>query len=81
MNMNVHMTANARRWNGVMLGIIVALVVHLSTGPNAVRTDEPWPLLLADNSANSDPGLTPLQLRANGALEKLVQSASAAEQL
>ena len=81
MNMNLHMTVNARRWNGVILGIIVALMVHLTVGSDAVRTDEPWPLLLPDNSAGIDPAVTPLQQRANGALEKLVQSASQSEQL
>jgi hypothetical protein len=81
MNMNMHMTLNARRWNGVILGIIVALMVHLTAGFDAARTDEPWPLLLPDNSAGSDPVVTPLQQRANGSLEKLVQSARAAEQL
>jgi hypothetical protein len=80
-HMNMHMTVNARRWNGVALGIIVALMVHLTAGPNAVRTDEPWPMLLSDNSTNGDAGLTPLQQRANGSLEKLVQSARAAEEL
>jgi hypothetical protein len=81
MNLNMPMTMNARRWNGVVLGIIVALMVHLTAGPNAMRTDEPWPLLLPDNSAGIDPAVTPLQQRANGALEKLVQSARESEQL
>jgi len=80
-NMNMHMTVNARRWNGVVLGIIVALMVHLTASFDAPRTDEPWPLLLQDNSAGGDPVITPLQQRANGSLEKLVQSARAAEQL
>jgi hypothetical protein len=46
-----------------------------------MRTEESWPLLLPDNSAGSDPAITPLQQRANGALEKLVQSARESEQL
>ena len=54
-NLNMHMTMNARRWNGVVLGIIVALMVHLTVGFDAMRTEEPWPLLLPDNSADSDP--------------------------
>jgi hypothetical protein len=81
MNLKMHMTVNARRWDGVMLGILVALMVHLTVGFDAMRTEEPWPLLLPDNSADSDPAITLLQQRANGALEKLVQSARESEQL
>ena len=81
MNLNMPMTVNAHRWNGVVLGILVALMVHLTVGFDAVRTEEPWPLLLPDNSADSDPTITLLKQRANGALEKLVQSARASEQL
>jgi hypothetical protein len=81
MNMNMQTILNARRWNGVMLAIIVALVLHLTAGSDAMRTDEPWPLLLSDNSADSDPAVTLLQQRANGSLEKLVQSARESEQL
>ena len=64
-----------------LLLILVALMVHLTVGPNAMRTDEPWPLLLPDNSAGIDPAISPLQLRANGSLEKLVQAARESEQL
>ena len=81
MNLNMHMTVNTHRWNGVVLGILVALMVHLTVGFDAMRTEEPWPLLLPDNSADSDPAITLLQQRANGALEKLVQSARESEQL
>ena len=81
MNLNMHMTVNARRWNGVVLGILVTLMVHLTVGFDVMRTEEPWPLLLPDNSADSDPAITLLQQRANGALEKLVQSARESEQL
>ena len=81
MNLKMHMTVNARRWNGVMLGILVALMVHLTVGFDARRTEEPWPLLLPDNSADSDPAITLLRQRAHGALEKLVQSARESEQL
>jgi hypothetical protein len=81
MNLNMPMTVNARRWNGVVLGILVALMVHLTVGFDVMRTEEPWPLLLPDNSADSDPAITLLQQRANGALEKLVQSARASEEL
>ncbi len=81
MNLNMHMTVNAHRWNGVVLGILVALMVHLTVGFDVMRTEEPWPLLLPDNSADSDPTITLLKQRANGALEKLVQSARESEQL
>jgi hypothetical protein len=56
-------------------------MVHLTVGFDAMRTEEPWPLLLPDNSADSDPAITLLQQRANGVLEKLVQSARESEQL
>ena len=81
MTLTTHMTVNAHRWNGVVLGILVALMVHLTVGFDAVRTEEPWPLLLPGNSAGSDLVVTALQQRANGSLEKLVQSAGASEQL
>jgi hypothetical protein len=79
--MKTHFTRNARLWNGVVFGIIVALMMHLTVGSDAMRPDEPWPLLLPDNSAGSDPTVTLLQQRANGALERLVQSARTAEEL
>ena len=79
--MKTHMTRNARLWNGVVFGIIVALMMHLTVGSDAMRADEPWPLLLPDNSAGIDPVVTPLQQRANGSLERLVQAARAAEEL
>jgi len=83
MNMNLHMpiTVNARRWNGVVLGILVALMVPLTVSFDARRTEKPWPLLLPDNSADSDPTITLLQQRAHGALERLVQSSRESEQL
>ena len=79
LNLNMPMTVNTRRWNGVVLGILVALMVHLTVGFDAMRTEEPWPLLLPDNSADSYPAITLLQQRANGSLERLVRAASAAE--
>ena len=79
--MKPHFTRNARLWNGVVFGIIVALMMHLNIGFDAMRADEPWPMLLPDNSADSDPTVTLLQQRANGALERLVQAARAAEEL
>jgi hypothetical protein len=79
--MKMHLTKNPRLWNGVLLGLIVALMLHLTVSSDAMRVDEPWPLLLPDNSASADPVISPLQQRANGALEKLVQSARESEQL
>ncbi len=79
--MKTHFTRNTRLWNGVVFGIIVALMMHLTVGSDAMRADEPWPLLLRDNSADSDPTISLLQQRANGALERLVQSARTAEEL
>ena len=81
MNMNMQTIVNARRWNVVVLGVLVVLMVHLSVSFDSTRTEEPWPMLLPDNSAGSDPAITALQQRANGSLEKLVQSARASEQL
>jgi len=81
MNLNMHMTVNARRWNGVVLGILVALMLHLTVAFDARRNEEPWPLLLPDSSADSDPTITLLHQRANGTLERLVQSAGESEQL
>ena len=80
MTMNLHITRNARRCNGVVLAIIVALMLHLTVG-TTVPTDEPWPMLLRDNSADSDPAVTMLQQRANGALERLGQAAHQADEL
>ena len=81
MNMNVQAIVNARRWNTVVLGILVVVMVHLTIGFDAMRTEEPWPMLLPDNSAGNDPVITALQQRAIGSLEKLVQSARESEQL
>ena len=70
---------NARRWNGVMLGIIVVVMVHLTAATDGC-VDEPWPILLSSEPVNSDPTIALLQQRAHGSLEKLVQSARALEQ-
>jgi hypothetical protein len=80
-NMKTHMARNARLWNGVVFSILVALMMHLTVGTDAMRADEPWPMLLPDNSADSDPAVTLLQQRANGSLERLVQAARTAEEL
>lgn len=77
-SMIVHM--NTDRWNGLVLGLIVAVMVHLTVVTNAGRFDDPWPLLLSNEPANIDPDVAVLHQRANGSLEKLVQSARAPEQ-
>jgi hypothetical protein len=79
--MKTHMTRNARLRNGVVFSIIVAMMMHLTVGFDAMQAEEPWPMLLPDNSADSDPTVTLLQQRANGSLERLVQAARAAEEL
>ena len=52
-------------------------MVHLSVATNAGRLDEPWPVLLSSEPASIDPDVALLHQRANGSLEKLVQSARA----
>jgi hypothetical protein len=52
----------------------------LSAGTNAGRVDDPWPMLLSSEPVSVDPGIAVLQQRANGSIEKLMQSARAPEQ-
>ena len=57
-------------------------MAHLTAATNAGRLDEPWsiepwPMLLSSEPASIDPGVALLHQRANGSLEKLVQSARA----
>lgn len=82
MNMPMIAHMNMGRWNGLSVGIIVAVMVHLTvTAANfASRLDEPWPLLLSDEPGQVDPGIALLRERANGSLERLVQSSRAPEQ-
>jgi len=68
---------NTSPWSGLVLGIIVVLMVHLTAATNAGRMDEPWPALLANEPDVSDLRIAMLQDRANAALERLVQSAPA----
>lgn len=70
---------NMRRWNGLALGILVAAMMHLTT-TNAIRVDEPWPMLLSGESMGIDPSLALLQQRAAGSLDRLVQSAHGAHE-
>ena len=80
MNMSKIAQMNAPRWSGVVLGLIVVVMVHLTAATNAGRFDDPWPLSLSSEQMNSDPELALLRQRAHGSLEKLVQSARAPEQ-
>jgi hypothetical protein len=80
MNMSMIAHMNTRRWNGLVVGLIVAVMVHLTAATNAGRFEDPWPLLLSSEPANIDPDVALLHQRANGSLEKLVQSARAPEQ-
>ena len=41
MNMSMITQMNARRWNGLVLGIIVAVMVHLTAATDAGRFDDP----------------------------------------
>ena len=68
---------SAPRWNGVVIGFIVVVMVHLTAATDAGRFDDPWPLLLSGEQVNSDPDLALLHQRAHGSLERLVQSAHA----
>ena len=78
MNMSWIAQMEAPRWNGVVLGFIVVVMVHLTAATG--RFDDPWPLSLSSEQVNSDPDLALLRQRAHGSLEKLVQSALAPEQ-
>ena len=91
---------DTRRRNGLVLGIIVVVMAHLSAATDAGRLEEPWPIkswpikswpieswpieswpvLLSSEPVSLDPGVALLHQRANGSLDKLVQSARAPEQ-
>lgn len=78
--MPIHLTTNASRWNGLVLGLIVAVMAHMTAVSDARRGEEPWPMLLAGEPAGGDPDLALLHQRASGALERLVQAAHSGEQ-
>ena len=78
--MNTIAHAGTRCWNGLALGIIVVGMVHLSAATDTGRIGEPWPVLLSSEPASIDPGLTLLQQRAQGSLDKLLQTAGAPKQ-
>ena len=71
---------HARYWNGLMMGLLVAVAVHLAAVTSTEPTGEVWPILLSAEPAAVDPNFAALQQRASGSLERLVQAARAAEQ-
>jgi hypothetical protein len=75
--MNTIAHASTRRWNGLVLGIIVVAMAHLSAATDTGRIGEPWPALLSSEPAGIDPSVTLLQHRAQGSLDKLLQPAGA----
>ena len=77
MNMSMIAHMNTRRWNGLVLGLVIVVMAHLTAATNAGRLDEPWPMLLSSAPASIDPAVALLHQRANGSLERLVQSARA----
>jgi hypothetical protein len=70
--------AQTRRWHGLMLGLLVVAMMHLSGATNASRGNndvaEPWPALLSNEPASDDPSVALLQRRAIDSLEKLTQA-------
>jgi hypothetical protein len=74
MNMSMIARMNTRRWNGLVLGLVLVAMAHLTAATNTVGLDEPWPMLLASEPVSNDPAVALLHQRASGSLEKLVQS-------
>jgi hypothetical protein len=72
------LSANTRRWHGLALAILIVVTMHMTVAPNA-GIEEPWPMLLSGEPTSLDPGVAMLQQRANGSLEKLLQSAHLAQ--
>jgi hypothetical protein len=77
--MSVKTQMKAHRWNGLMLGLAVAVMAHLGVASDADRLDEPWPVLLSSEPVSFDPGVALLHERANGSLERIVRAAHAAQ--
>jgi len=55
MNMPMIARLNTHRWNGLVLGLVIVVMAHLTAATNAGRLDEPWPALLSSESASMDP--------------------------
>ncbi len=80
MNMSMIAQLNARRWNGLVLGFIVAVMVHLTAATNAGRSTSRGRCCCRASQSASIRTSRCLHQRAHGSLEKLVQSARAPEQ-
>ena len=65
---------NIHHWSGWALGAAMICMASLVAATEGGRVGEPWPSLLASEPASVDPGVAMLQLRANLALDRLVQS-------
>ena len=70
---------SARRWNSLVLGVMIVIMIHLSVATDGSRNVEPWPALLSGEPADVDPDFVALQQRAQGSLEKLEQAAQEAK--
>lgn len=66
----------SHRWSALALGIIMIGMAPLVAAMGESRTD-PWPSLLASEPAAVDHDVAVLQLRANMALDRLIQSGRA----
>jgi hypothetical protein len=67
---------HARRWHGVMLGVVVVAVLHLGA-PTSAGMDEPWPALLSSDGTLADPTVALLHRRAVEALNELAPAGAA----
>ena len=63
--------SQTRRWHGLVLGALVAAMMHLSGATNAAREAEPWPELLSAEAAAADADVALLHRRAADSLERL----------
>lgn len=63
-----------RYWGGLSLALVMIGMAPLIVALEAGQIDEPWPTLLANEPQNVDHNVAILQLRANLAFDRLVQS-------
>jgi hypothetical protein len=68
------MIARLSRWNWPMLGAMAFCALSLSGATKVDRAEEPWPALLSSTPLEIDGDIASLQLRANTALAKLMES-------